>query len=289
MAPETDIVVTAPAEASAALARELADVTLEDLERAAPEGLPLALESVAAWQDLARRVRVAYARHDHVVLRGLEPVADARTLMAAAAILGHRFLTYRAGQVVKAFAMSPWSQGLAHAGAEGFFHTDLNASAAPPALTAIQCVKPDPGAPAYGFNRVIRLGDLLDHLRAEGREDAITFMTEQEVEMANERSPTSWRGRIVRDGVLRFHPETIRAAARRRGDAPPDAILDAIQQAATMASASISLDRGDILLFSNHRTLHYRSECSVNFIKFPMEFEARQIHVLHVRDERPRA
>lgn len=288
MSPEIEIVVQVPSDASAALGRALAERTLEDMENVAPNGLSLGLEEALPWQCLTRRVWDTYLRHDHVVLRGLGPTADARTLMAASSILGNRFLTYGEGQVVKIFSMTPWSRGLAHAGAEGFFHTDLNASPAPPALTGIQCVRPDPGAPDYGFNRVVNLSDLLDHLRAEGEVEAVAFMTEREVEMVNERSPTSWRGRIVNDNLLRFHPETIRAASRRRGEAPPDTILEAIQRAATAASIPISLERGDILLFSNHRTLHYRSECSLRFTRFPLEFEARQIHVLHVRDERPR-
>jgi alpha-ketoglutarate-dependent taurine dioxygenase len=285
MSSEIEIVVQAPPDASAALGRALADVALEDMENVASAGLSLDLEDASPWQWLAQRVWDVYLRHEHVVLRGLEPAADARTLMAAASILGKRFLTYGEGQVIKIFTMSPWSRGLAHVGLEGFFHTDLNASPVPPALTGIQCVKPDPGAPDYGFNRVARLGDLLDYLRAEGEVEAVAFMTEQEVEMANERSPTSWRGRIASDDILRFHPETIRAASRRRGEAPPDLILEAIQRAAKAVSVPISLERGDILLFSNHRTLHYRSECSISFIRFPIEFEARQIHVLHVRDE----
>lgn len=146
-------------------------------------------------------------------------------------------------------------------------------------------MRSDPGAPDYGFNRVIRLDDLLNCLNAEGQEEAVAFLTDQEVEMANERSPSSWRGKIVSEGIVRFHPETIRAASRRRGEAPPDAVLEIIQRAAIAASTPISLGRGDILLLSNHRTLHYRSECSVKFIRFPMEFKARQIHILHVRAE----
>lgn len=289
MPPECEITVHVPSDASVVLMHALGDVTLETMEKTAIQGLALELENTLAWQALANQVKNVYLRHDHVVLRGLEPATDARALMAASSILGDGFLTYGEGQVVKLFAMSPWSRGLAHAGAEGFFHTDLNASPAPPALTGIQCVKPDPGAPDYGFNRVIRLDDLLNRLQTEGQEEAVAFMTDQEVEMANERSPSSWRGQIVSEGILRFHPETVRAASRRRGEAPPDTVLEVIQRAAIAASTPISLGRGDILLFSNHRTLHYRSECSVNFICFPMEFEARQIHVLHVRAESPPA
>lgn len=291
MPPADVITIQVPPSLDAALTAALTPLPIEELEleAAAPQGLCLPLDEDGDWQTFARTVRDIYGRYDHVVLRGLPALPEGRALMAAISILGNRFTTYGKGQVVKVFAMSPWSRDLAHAGAEGFFHTDLNASPTPPALTGIQCVEPDPGAPDYGFNRVVRLDDLLAELRSQGAINAIAFLTEQEVEMANERSPTSWRGRIVDNGILRFHPETIRAASHRQYRSPPDDILYAIQRAAVAASAPISLGRGDTLLFSNHRTLHYRSECSVSFINFPMEFKARRIYVLHVREERLRA
>jgi hypothetical protein len=287
MITEKNLVVTASPEAAEALNRTLAGFTLEDIEAAALAGLSLPILSAPAWQELSSGVREVFRHRDQVLIRGLDPDADPRSLIAAISILGTRFLTYRKDQVVKVFSMSPWSRDLAHAGAEGFFHTDLNASPAPPALTGIQCVKPDPGAPEYGHNRVARLGDLLEHLHWQGAEEAIAFMTTQDVEMANERSPILWRGKVVDGGVLRFHPETIRAASLRQHKAPPESILTAIQKAAFAVSTPVNLERGDMLLFSNHRTLHYRSECTVRFIRFPLEFEARQIHVLHVHDEHP--
>jgi hypothetical protein len=45
---------------------------------------------------------------------------------------------------------------------------------------------------------------------------------------------------------------------------------------------------GDAVLVSNTFALHYRGECSVRFIKFPREFEARSLLVLHMKDETDR-
>lgn len=181
--------------------------------------------------------------------------------------------------------MSPWRTDLAHTAADGFFHTDLNASSQPPALTGIQCIVPDPGAPEYGVNRVVRTADLLVALEKSGQTEALRFLCQERVGLANDRATTVWRGRVVDGGVTRYHPETVRAACRRDGVPTPEAILDIIQAEALRVSRPIQLSAGDILLLSNHRTLHYRGECSVAFRRFPTDFVARRIYVLHVADE----
>jgi hypothetical protein len=257
----------------------------EAMEEAAAQILDLPFAEDPGWRALGRDVAAVFARHDAVILRGLPALDGGRALMAAISLLGHRFRTYRGDKVVKLFAMSPWTRDLAHTLTDGWFHTDLNVSAGPPALTGIQCIVPDPGAPGYGVNRVVRLPDLLAALAGEGREDVIHFLHRVDVPMANERSPAIRTGRIVENGVMRYHPETIRAGCRRTGIDPPEDMLRAIQRAALAASAPIQLGEGDMLLLSNHRTLHYRGECSVIFRQFPMDFIARRIFVLHVQDE----
>ncbi|SOD93325.1 TauD/TfdA family dioxygenase [Caenispirillum bisanense] len=289
MSSESAITVTVPPALAKIIAETLSPIPADQMEADAPNGLSLPLDGLSVWTDLVEEMRSVFARHDHVRVRGVTHLPGGRVLMALAHTLGRRFMTYGDGKVVKVFSMSPWSRDLAHAGAEGFFHTDLNASPSPPALTGIQCVHPDPGAPRFGYNRVVRLPDLLAELTRRGASEAVRFLTDAEVEMANERSPTIWKSKIVDGGIVRFHPETIRAACRRRGTKPPDDILYTIGDACVAASCPISLGTGDVLLFSNHRTLHYRSECSVRFVRYPLVFEARQINVLHVTDERPHA
>ena len=48
------------------------------------------------------------------------------------------------------------------------------------------------------------------------------FLREDTVTMLNDRSSVSWSGKIVDGGVIRYHPETIRSAARRSGDSLQD-------------------------------------------------------------------
>jgi hypothetical protein len=41
---------------------------------------------------------------------------------------------------------------------------------------------------------------------------------------------------------------------------------------------------GDAVLVSNRTALHYRGACSVRFTKFPNEFDARSVLVLHLKE-----
>ena len=106
--------------------------------------------------------------------------------------------------------------------------------------------------------------------------------------MLNDHSPSGWSGLAVEGGTIRYHPETLRAAARRSGS-PSDELEEKIARVARAAfavSEPFVLGRGDVLLISNRRALHYRGECSVVFKRFPTEFASRSVFVLHAGRER---
>ena len=116
------------------------------------------------WQDFSSVVRATFANTDQVLIKGL-PVSDTgATLLLAARTIESTFRTYRGDKIVKHFKMSPWTTELSHTTREGEFHTDLNTESCPPAVTAMQCLDPDPGSPDYGVSRVARLDDLLTFL-----------------------------------------------------------------------------------------------------------------------------
>ena len=245
------------------------------------------LEANEIWTSFAGRVLDAWRTSDHVIVRGLPVTVDGASLVLAASVLRSRFKTYRGGKVVKTFRMSPWTTELSHTLRDGEFHTDLNTDPSPPAATCIQCRTPDPGSPEYGVNRVARVADLVAHLADQGEHDLLRFLHDPGTAMVNDRSRPAWVGPIVSGGQIRFHPETIRASFRRREaeDASLDGRLSALHEAAMAVSDPFWLDEGDTLFVSNHRALHYRGECSVKFIDFPLSFVSRSIHVLHVVDE----
>jgi len=266
-------------------------ISLETLERLARDNAfdSLPLVQTDGWRELCATVRSAFRSCDYVVIKGLPAIPDGRMLLLAAQIVGSIFRTYRGGQIVKHFTMSPWTTELSHTIKEGEFHTDLNTEFTPPAITAMQCLHPDPGTPVYGVNRVTRLKDLIAFLNRSGDQETFKFLTERTVTMVNDHSSSSWSGHVVEGNTIRYHPETLRAAMRRLGRIEPE-INDGIERVAKSVlavSEAFVLDRGDILLLSNYRTLHYRGECSVHFRKFPTEFNSRSVFVLHMSEEMP--
>ena len=247
--------------------------------------LPLFLTE--EWLRFLAKVRQIFEENDYAVIRGLPSERDGAVLLLAALTIGKSLRIYRDGKVSKHFKMSPWTTELSHTTRAGEFHTDLNTEPCPPAITAIQCLEPDPGSPQYGVTRVARLADLLEFVELDDDKSTQRYFREDTVTMLNDRSSSSWTGRIVEAGAIRYHPETIRAAARRAGDSlrEIEQRIAGVERAAMSVSKPFVLQRGDILLTSNHRTLHYRGECSVVFRNYPIDFESRHVAVLHALRE----
>lgn len=283
-------IIVAPPEIAAAFDSICAAPdALEALEESARaddlEGLPML--ATREWANFSAEARQAFAARDHILIKGLPVSAHGATLLLAAKSIASKFRTYRAGQVIKHFKMSPWTTELSHTTREGEFHTDLNTETCPPAVTAMQCLDPDPGAPSYGVSRVARLADLLAFLEEHGDTETLYFLTRDTVTMLNDRSKSNWSGLAVEGSLIRYHPETLRAAARRSGR-PEPALEDRIAgvaRAALAVSEPFIMERGDVLLLSNRRTLHYRGECSVVFNRYPTEFASRSVFILHAARE----
>ncbi len=250
------------------------------------ETLPLFLTEF--WLRFRAGVRQLYKMNDYVAIQGFPSTQDGSALLLAALTIGESLRVYRDGKVSKDFKMSPWTTELSHTTRRGEFHTDLNTEPCPPAITAIQCLEPDPGSPEYGVIRVARLTHLLDFVRLDDDKCTQRFLREESVTMLNDRSSSSRTGHIVEGGVIRYHPETLRAAERRAADPVIDLEqrIAGVERAAMSVSKPFALKRGDILLISNHRALHCRGECSVLFQDFPMDFGSRRVSVLHAVRER---
>ena len=253
------------------------------------ESLPLI--QYEEWRRFRVEAHLVFERNDCVALRGFPSINEEPALLVAALTIGESLRTYRGGKVVKEFKMSPWTKELSHTLKAGEFHTDLNVEPTPPAITAIQCLEPDPGSPDYGVTRVARLAHLLDFVDQHHENSTRRFLREDSVTMLNDRSSAEWTGRIVEGGVIRYHPETLRAAARRSRDSLQglEHTIAEVDRAAMSVSMTFDLQRGDILLLSNHRTLHCRGECSVVFQNYPMDFCSRRVSVLHATRERKRS
>jgi len=236
------------------------------------------------WQELRAAVASLVHERGYVVLRGLD-ADEGRSLLIVGSLMGRAFDTYGRKRVVKRFRMSPWTRELSHTLADGNFHTDGNVADQPPVATGMQCEREDPGGDAYAELRVAHLPDLLRNLEADGPlgAAAVSFLCREDVPMAHERSPAQWCGRLVSDGAIRYHPESVRVANRRLGRAPDriETIIATIHRAALAASTPFHTRPGDVVLVSNRRALHYRGACSVRFRRFPTDYETRSLLVLH--------
>ena len=250
------------------------------------EALPLFRSE--PWRCFRAEVRRVFADNDYAVLRGFPPVQDGAALLVAASTIGEALRTYRSDKVIKHFKMSPWTTELSHTTRGGEFHTDLNTEPHPPAITAIQCLAPDPGSPRYGVTRIARLRHLLDFVDREHDVRTGCFLRQDTVAMLNDRSSVRWTGRMVEAGTIRYHPDTIRAAERRssRSLQAVEQGIAGVERAAMSVATSFVLQCGDILLLSNRRTLHSRGPCSVVFRDFPTDFDSRRVAVLHAVRER---
>lgn len=282
--------LTLPASVNDALLAMTARDTLETLEARA---LDPSLRRVMAgelsspeWKTFLVELSLAWSRFDHAVIRGNPALSDERIALLLALALNAGFKPYRGSKIVKHFKMSPWTTELSQTLRDGHFHTDLNTSSEPPRITLIHCRVPDP-TPGCGVLRVARIRDLLAELRRRGADKALRFLLRDTVAIVDDRAQGSWSGTMASESTIRFHPETLKAAQRRGASFvdPLDEQLDTIHETALAVSYPIELGMGDTLLVSNVRALHYRGECTVQYLDFPRHFKARQIHVLHLVDE----
>lgn len=253
---------------------------------ASGESITASLQHNELWLRFSGNVRSTIEKRGYVVVRGLD-ADDGRSLLIVSTAFGAPFASYGLRRIVRRFRMSPWTTELSHTTKGGDFHTDGNVAQVPPTGTAIQCEHPDPGAPEYAEQRVAYLPDLLARLGAGTATDrsALHFLTLTDAVMTHERKHEVWKGRLVDQDTIRYHPESLRTAVRRgyyseATDVEP--FIAAIHRAAMESSVPFQTLPGDTVLVLNKKALHYRGPCSVRFTRFPTEFESRSVLMLHV-------
>ncbi|WP_257294585.1 TauD/TfdA family dioxygenase [Endozoicomonas sp. YOMI1] len=260
--------------------------TIEQLEQQVLENHNCAYQALDSdeWLNFTLMLQQVWQQNDHAIVRG-KPDQEGNTAVLLGLALNSRFKPYRGNKVLKHFRMSPWTTELSQTLKEGHFHTDLCTAQTPPKVTLIQCRVADP-SPGKGILRVARLEAILIELKRIGADATLDFLLKEECELVDERAHGSYQGVMANHDTIRYHPETLRAAYRRKG-MPLHELerhLATIHEVALMTSTPIDLQSGDALLVSNTRALHYRSACSVRYLEFPRKFEAREIYVLHLLD-----
>lgn len=157
--------------------------------------------------------------------------------------------------------------------AELSLHTDYATFANPPRFTVTHCLNPDPQFPDYGRSIVVLLHGVLEYLRRD----------EPALDRTLRTRPMPFRRNAEHD---RYHVEvpaftvldaedrvrfdsTLIVPALEAGELPDRSeLIDAALRFEELCHTygervEIALDRGDALIFDNHRVVHSRSECTV--------------------------
>lgn len=192
---------------------------------------------------------------------------------------GQLYYSKRMGVLCHQYSVQPESVDFSEQMLCGGFHTDFMFQSSPPAYIALLCLQEDPRHPLYGRNQVVHLPSFLKRIqqafgvsKEELREHRLIY------ELAG-------HGRYEQpilddlDGktIFRFH-ELLLCKEQTPGLVPPEMSMTAMLHAIMMdVAADICLGRGDLLILSNHSTLHRRGECSIKFADLTGKWRSREM------------
>ncbi len=214
--------------------------------------------------EIRLELRTSLCEGGAAIIRGGRPHLD--ELLSLEKVLG--LPIFKSGRLGESFnfEVNPFADSLSETTTSGGFHTDFATSNTPPKYVALQCVETDPRHPFYGRNQIAhmtkiveRLFQIVPHLKKEDLYELII--------------PHSFGG-ILKDihfltnhggeDVLRFHAsfslETPKAP--KVNGVPFSRLISAI---GSDVACDFVLEKGDIAVFSNWKTLHKRGECSVQY------------------------
>ena len=190
---------------------------------------------------------------------------------------GKLFFSDRLGSFVHEFRVLPHSDNLSEQASCGGFHTDFMFQPRPPEFVALLCLRPDPKHPVYGRNQVVHLDAFLERMHSIygiTQEDLLT----QKIEYTFPgRAPISLSLLRSFDDrlILSFHTSLMRKGkVAAFGDIP---IRNMIEAVCSEVAQDVILDRGDLLIVSNHVALHRRSECTFAFNAEDRSFMSREM------------
>lgn len=217
------------------------------------------------------------ARNGYQVVRGFGSDAARLETELCRVSGGKLFFSARLGGFLHEFRVLPHSDNLSEQASCGGFHTDFMFQPRPPAFVALLCLRPDPKHPIYGRNQVVRRDDFLERI------DSLYGITEadllkHEVDYSfTGRAPISLPILKRLDGqlILTLHTSLMTSNKLAAFDnLPLKAVIDAV---CGEVAQEVVLDRGDLLIVSNHAALHRRSECTLAFNATDRSFTSREM------------
>jgi|TARA_R110001583_G_scaffold151016_2_gene302974 hypothetical protein len=192
---------------------------------------------------------------------------------------GKLFYSERIGSICHRYRVLPGSKNFSEQLNCGGYHTDFMFQPNPPAFIAMLCLEPDPKYPFYGRNQVVSLGKFIEKvqdLSGISEEDLRKQKLHYSLPGHGEYSQSlldSLGGKII----FRFHELLIDQRFCESELLPKENFIKFLHSVFMDVSEDICLDRGDILIVSNHHALHRRSECSISYMGSTSQIKSREM------------
>ncbi|WP_421505005.1 TauD/TfdA family dioxygenase [Erwinia rhapontici] len=192
---------------------------------------------------------------------------------------GQLHFSGRIGTICHQYSVLPESENLSEQLQCGGFHTDFMFQPEPPAYIALLCLKPDPRHPFYGLNQIVHMKAFLERLHQ-------TFgINDQMLKEASLVYSLPGHGRVEQpmlaelNGkyVFRFHEKLLDKEQPFLSDTSGISLSGRLHCIMMDVASDISLDRGDMLILSNHHALHRRGECSIRFDTGSNTWQSREM------------
>lgn len=190
---------------------------------------------------------------------------------------GKLFFSTRIGCFVHEFRVLPYSDNLSEQANSGGFHTDFMFQTRPPEFIALLCLNPDPKHPIYGRNQVVHRDSFLERMSAVysiEKTDLLGY--EIEYQFPNRASIRQTALQLIDDDLIfKLHTSLMPTGKIDEfGNVPLKAAIEAV---CGDIAQDIVLDRGDLLIVSNHIALHRRTECTLAFNLIDGSFRSREM------------
>lgn len=192
---------------------------------------------------------------------------------------GQLYYSNRMGVLCHRYSVLPESANFSEQMRCGGFHTDFMFQPHPPAYIALLCLQQDPRHPIYGRNQVVHIRPFLKRMQQAFR---VTEQNLKEYRLVYNLSELGRFEQPILDDlggktIFRFH-ELLLEKAQMQGLTPPGISVTAMLHALMMDVADdICLDRGDLLILSNHHALHRRGECSIELESMTGKWRSREM------------
>jgi hypothetical protein len=238
------------------------------------------VSTLAPKENMARPLDVDFAQIDrdgYQLVRGFGPDPTRLEAELCRVSGGKLFFSSRLGSFLHEFRVLPHSDNLSEQASCGGYHTDFMFQPRPPAFVALLCLRPDPKHPIYGRNQVVHRDAFLEKM------DSAYGITQ--ADLLERRIDYSFPGRAPislpilqrRDDqlILTLHTSLMPSGNLAAfGNLPFKMMIDAV---CGDVAHDVVLDRGDLLIVSNHAALHRRSECTLAFNADDRSFTSREM------------